>query len=184
MELEAQKPAADAKRVGEQMPKADWQEAINLLKAKAPAERGRVYLPKEGGEYGGQLLLVTDTHLVQRVGRGTAVAHDLGKLDGGTQLAADFEAGKLKLGNTLRITYGSEHEKGQATVVPFNQQRAAEIKRDLSDWAATNITNSRGRESFLKHLDAATRSIADKPPAQRPAPAAAPERTQSPTKDR
>ena len=85
-------------RIGEALPKADWLEAINLLKAKAPGEHGRVYAPKEGGEYGGQVLLVTETHIVQRVGRGTAVAHDLRKLSNGAELAADFDAGKLRPG--------------------------------------------------------------------------------------
>lgn len=179
-----QAPALDAKRVGQNMPKADWQEAINLLKSKAPGEQGRVYLPKERGEYGGQVLLVTDTHVVQRVGRGTAVAHDLSKLSNGKELASDFESGKVKPGHTMRVNYGSEQEGGKATVVPFNQQRATEVRNELGKWAEANISNARGRETFLKHLDAATKEMAAKQPAQREPAQPAPNRAPAPSKDR
>lgn len=179
-----QTPALEAKRVGQNMPKADWQEAINLLKSKAPGEQGRVYLPKERGEYGGQVLLVTDSHVVQRVGRGTAVAHDLSKLSNGKELAADFESGKVKPGHTMRVTYGSEQEGGKATVVPFNQQRATEVRNELGKWAEANISNARGRETFLKHLDAATKEMAAKQPAPREPTQPVPNRAPAPSKDR
>ena len=176
MEAAAQQPQADVKRIGANMPKPDWQMSIDLLKAYAPGERGKVYIPKAGAEYGGQVMLVTDSHIVQRVGRGTAIAHDLSKLENGQALASDIDSGKLKRGMHMKVQYGQE--SGLANVIPFNQQRASEINRDLTAWAEKNITNAKGRETFLKHVAAATKELGQAPAApQRAAPAPAPQRS-------
>ncbi|MDM0036765.1 hypothetical protein QTI33_31840 [Variovorax sp. J22P271] len=176
MEAAAQQPQADVKRIGANMPKPDWQMSIDLLKAYAPGERGKVYIPKAGAEYGGQVMLVTDSHIVQRVGRGTAIAHDLSKLENGQALASDIDSGKLKRGMHMKVQYGQE--TGLANVIPFNQQRASEINRDLTAWAEKNITNAKGRETFLKHVAAATKELGQAPAApQRAAPAPAPQRS-------
>lgn len=69
-------------------------------------------------------------------------------------------------------------------MVPFNQQRATEIRSELGKWAETNITNARGRETFLKHLDAATKDMAAKQPIQREPARSGPQRSPTPSKDR
>lgn len=176
MEAAAQQPQAEIKRIGANMPKPDWQMSIDLLKARAPDERGKVYIPKAGAEYGGQVLLLTDSHIVQRVGRGTAIAHDLSKLENGRALAGDIDAGKIKPGMHMNVQY--DQQSGVAKVIPFNQQRATEIHRDLSAWAEKNITNVKGRETFLKHVAAATKELGQSQVApQRAAPAPAPQRS-------
>lgn len=179
MEAAAQTPKTDVRRIGENMPKPDWQQSIDLLKMRAPGERASVYIPKAGAEYGGQVLLVTDTHIVQRVGKSTAIAHDLNMLQNGRELSGSIDAGQIKPGVHMKFQYGDE--RGNGTAIPFNQKRAEEIKADLTAWAEKNITNAKGRETFLKHLEAGTKHIAQPPARERAhepqrAPARAPQR--------
>lgn len=150
--------ADDVKRIGARMEKPDWQEAINLLKAKSPDVHGKVYIPKVDCEYGGQVLMVTDTHIVQRVGKGAAIAHDIKALTNGADLAKDIDAGRIKPGMHMSVTYGQEN--GKASVFTFDQHRAQEMQKDLKSWAEKNLTNPSARTTFLKHIDAAAKDLA------------------------
>ena len=180
---EKQQEFAEAKKIGANMDRPDWQETMNLLKAKAPNDPCRVYIPKAGAEYTGQMLLATDTHIVQRVGRGTAVAHDISKLDNGPALGDQVDKGTLRPGAQMTFKYGPE--RGEGAVTPFQQQRASEVNKELTAWAEKNITNTKGREAFIKHVEAATKEMSQ-PKQQRPrtmsAPPLAPAR--GPTRDR
>ncbi|MGJ7523696.1 KfrB domain-containing protein [Variovorax sp. LT1P1] len=179
MEAAAQTPKAEVRRIGANMAKPDWQLAIDLLKTHAPNERAAIYIPKAGAEYGGQVLLMTDTHIVQRVGKSTAIAHDLDALQNGRELAGQMDGGQIKRGTHMKFQYGDE--RGNGTAIPFNQKRADEIKAEMTAWAEKAITNAKGRDTFLKHLDNATKHIAQPPARERArepqrAPARAPQR--------
>lgn len=167
---EQNRPAEDVRRIGDRMAKPDWQEAINLLKAKAPDVHGKVYIPKVGAEYGGQVLMVSDTHIVQRVGKGAAIAHDLKMLSNGKELTADIEAGRVKPGMQMSAAYGEQG--GEAKVFTFDQHRANEMHKDLKEWAEQNITSASARSTFLKHVDNATKDLAQGRQQQREAPPA------------
>ena len=84
----------------------------------------------------------------------------------------------------MRVTYGREQEGGKATMVSFHQQRADEVRSELGKWAEQNITNARGRETFLKHLEAATKEMAARQPATRDPAQPAPDRARTPSRDR
>lgn len=142
-------------RLGEKMAKADWQEAVNLVKAKDG--RGSLYLPKAGGEYGGNLFLVTDTHLVQRIARGTLIAHDLNAVENGRALAGEFDAGRLQLGQPMRVEYGEK--TGQATVLTFSQAKRLEVKKELTEWAEKAFPNEKARASFNRHIEQFTKEM-------------------------
>lgn len=154
-------------RLGEKMAKADWQEAVNLVKAKDG--RGSLYLPKAGGEYGGNLFLVTDTHLVQRIARGTLIAHDLNAVENGRALAGEFDAGRLQLGQPMRVEYGEK--TGQATVLTFSQAKRLEVKKELTEWAEKAFPNEKARASFNKHIEQFTKEMSlrdDRPQRNQP----------------
>jgi hypothetical protein len=178
--MEAQQtPQPAVRRIGENMPKPDWQQAIDLLKIRAPGERASVYIPKAGAEYGGQVLLVTDTHIVQRVGKATAIAHDLNALENGRELSGAIDGGQVKRGTHMKFQYGDD--RGNGVTIPFNQKRSEEIKAEMTAWAKEHITNAKGRDTFLKHVEAATKSIAQPATRERAhepqrAPARAPQR--------
>lgn len=160
----------EVQRIGSNMPKADWQEALNLLKQKTPqGMRAAMYIPKAGGEYGGPVMMATETHVVQKVGRNTAMIHDLSKLDMDPAMKAQLEAGKI-VNSRLNVKYGQE--RGQAATLTYNQARAGELKQELREWATKAITNVKGRETFLKHADNFTKDLAQRevkaPPHQAP----------------
>lgn len=114
-------------KIGANLDKAEWQEAMNLLKARAANEPCAVHIPKAGQEYTGQLLFATDTHIVQHVGRGTAVAHDLRKLDNGPALGDQLDRGTLRPGAQMVLKYGPA--RGAALIVSTDKQRVSEIHR-------------------------------------------------------
>lgn len=150
----------EVQRIGSNMPKADWQEALNLLKQKTPqGMRAAMYIPKAGGEYGGLVMMATETHVVQKVGRNTAMIHDLSKLDMDPAMKAQLEAGKI-VNSRLNVKYGQE--RGLAATLTYNQARAGELKQELREWAAKAITNVKGREAFLKHADNFTKDLAQR----------------------
>ena len=142
-----------AELIGSKMPKAEWETAIGLVGGK----QGHVYIPKQHGEYSGKIILVTDTHVVQQVGKNVAIAHDITKLDNTKEIAALADSGKLQ-GKHFDFKY--DDKGGQALAVSFNERRATEIKEKASEWAEKNITNVKSREAFLKHIDAMAKDMA------------------------
>lgn len=165
-----------AQRIGMTMPKPDWMETIQLLKASDPGVPSKVYIPKAGQEYGGQLLMVTDTHAIQRIGKGVAVAHDLSKMSNRASIYADMDASRIRRGMDMKVTYGQD--AGSARFFTIDPAQAKTMQRDLAAWAEKNITNPRAREVYLKHVASATLETA-KPrdtPLQRLVPTQAPAR--------
>ena len=144
---------ADSKAIGARISKDEWTKAAK----RVGGDSGRIYLPKANGEYAGKVLYVTDTHLIQQVGRNAAVAHDLTKLENKNDLLKLEETGKLDK-STLKVKYGEN--RGTAEVVPFNVQRANEVKKQAQEWAEKNLTNSKSRDSFTKHIENFTQDMA------------------------
>ena len=144
------------KYVGRMMPKPDWETARNLVSDQERS--GSVFLAKPMAEYSGKMILMTDTHLVQQVGRYSAVAHDMSKLENGGQLERDFEEGSIQNDRTsMKISY--DKDIGKADVLSYNQQRANIIQKQAEKWAKENITNEKSRETFLKHVDSFTADL-------------------------
>ncbi len=154
-----QVPQDPIERIGEKMVKQDWQEAINVVKARDG--KGSLYLPKAGGEYGGSLFMVTETHLVQKIARGTLIAHDMNAIENGRAIGSDFDAGKLRLGQPMRIEYGEKI--GQAEFLTIGQARRLEVRKEMMEWAEKALPNPKARAAFQKHVDAFTKEAADLP---------------------
>lgn len=152
-QLERLQLEGPAQRIGMTMPKPDWMETIQLLKASDPGLPSKVYIPKAGQEYGGQLLMVTDTHAIQRIGKGVAVAHDLAKMSNRTAISADMDASRIRRGMEMKVTYGQD--MGSARFFTIDPAQAKTMQRDLAAWGEKNITNPRAREVYLKHVASA-----------------------------
>lgn len=176
MEKEAQ---TAIKYIGERLPKPDWETARNLVSSED--RKGFVYLAKPNAQYAGKVLLMSDTHMVQQVGKNSAVAHDLSKLENGPEFERQFDDGKIKAGRThIRVEYGQD--SGKADVVTYNQQRADTVQTQAEKWAEQNITNSKSRETFMKHVRAFAQDIAkgNEPAKTQALTAKAPEKTPAP----
>lgn len=175
-----EKEAQDAiKYIGERLPKPDWETARNLVSSSD--RKGFVYLAKPNAQYAGKVLMMSDTHLVQQVGKNSAVAHDLSILENGPELERQFDNGEIKAGRTnIKVEYG--HDRGKADIVTYNQQRAESVQTQAEKWAEQNITNSKSRETFLKHVRTFAQDMAkgQEPTKTLPDKAKAPEKTQAP----
>lgn len=181
MEASNTAPAtAPADRIGRKMAKPDWETAIKFLESKAGGDRGNIYIPKPGAEYGGEVLFISDTHIVQRVGKASAIAHDLDQLENGKQLNADIDARVVRNGSRMKFVYGQD--KGVGHQVTWNQQRADDMRSEMTAWAEKNMTNAKSRDTFLKHVEhfakdyAAPRQEVAQPPQRQPAQQHAPQR--------
>jgi hypothetical protein len=150
-------PAPETKTIGALMPKAQWAEARDAVSAPGQTN-GKVYLPKSMNEYAGKIVHMTETHLVQQVGKNSAVVHDLTRLENGKDLAAAFD--EKKIGPRTNIVIRYNEDRGAGEVVPFNAQRAAEVKKEGVAWAEQNIASERTRAMFVKHLEAFTADMA------------------------
>ncbi len=176
MEKEAQDTI---KYIGERLPKPDWETARNLV--SSADRKGFVYLAKPNAQYAGKVLMMSETHLVQQVGKNSAVAHDLSVLENGPELERQFDNGEIKAGRTnIKVEYGQD--RGKADIVTYNQQRAETVQTQAEKWAEQNITNSKSRETFLKHVRTFAQDMAkgQEPAKTRPNTAKAPEKTQAP----
>lgn len=147
-----------ARKLGENIQKADWLEARNAVSDRG-ATNGRVTLPKPNGEYAGKVVFITETHLVQQVGKNAAVAHDLRLLENGRELGEAYDQNKVQAGIT-RMLVRYDAAKGKAEVVPFNVQRATEVRKQGEVWASKSISNVKARQTFMSHLDKFTTDIA------------------------
>jgi len=142
--------------IGDKLPKPDWETARDMV--SSPEKKGAVYLPKPHSQYSGKLLAMTDSHLIQQVGKHTAIAHDLSKLENGQQLETDFDTGKIQPNKTnMSIQY--DQDKGRADTLTFNQTRAEQVKSQAEKWAEKNITNEKSKEAFMKHIDNFTKDM-------------------------
>lgn len=175
-----EKEAQDAiKYIGERLPKPDWETARNLV--SSADRKGFVYLAKPNAQYAGKVLMMSETHLVQQVGKNSAVAHDLSVLENGPELERQFDNGEIKAGRTnIKVEYGQD--RGKADIVTYNQQRAETVQTQAEKWAEQNITNSKSRETFLKHVRTFAQDMAkgQEPAKTLPDKAKAPETTQTP----
>lgn len=107
--------------------------------------------------YKGQILFITDTHILQRVNSNSSVLHEFSKLSNGAELNAAVDAGKLKPGSQLEVSYLKDH--GKADVVPFNRLRAEIVQREVVEWAKENIKSPKALETFLATMEKATVAI-------------------------
>lgn len=176
MEKEAQ---AAIKYIGERLPKPDWETARDMVSSQD--KKGFVYLAKPDSQYTGKVLMMSDTHLVQQIGKNSAVAHDLSKLENGPELESQFDGGQIKAGHTsIKVEYGQD--RGKADVLSYNQQRAESVRTQAEKWAEQHITNAKSREAFVKHVRAFAQDLAKghEPTKTQAQPAKAPEKPLQP----
>jgi len=154
MEKETQ---AAIQYIGDRLPKPDWETARDMVSSQD--RKGFVYLAKPNSQYAGKVLMMSDTHLVQQVGKNAAIAHDLSKLENGTELGKQFDEGLIKTGHTsIKVQYGQD--QGKADVLSYNQQRAESVRTQAEEWAEQHITNAQSREAFVKHVRAFAQDLA------------------------
>lgn len=176
MEKEAQNAI---KYIGERLPKPDWEIARNLV--GSGDRKGFIYLAKPNAQYAGKMLIMSNTHMVQQVGKNSAVAHDLAMLENGPELERQFDNGEIKAGRTnIKVEYGQD--RGKADIITYSQQRAESVQTQAEKWAKQHITNSRSREIFLKHVRAFIEDMAEghEPAKTQPAKVKIPEKTPAP----
>jgi len=107
---------------------------------------------KPGQQYSGPVVFVTDTHMVQRVSRNAAVAHDLGRLRNGPEVGQAYEA--LKPDHAApRWLVRYDSDRGQAEVSPLKTAEAQEVKRLAQLWAERNISQPAARAEFGRRID-------------------------------
>ena len=173
MEKEAK---AVIKYIGDRLPKPDWETARDMV--SSPDRKGFVYLAKPNSQYTGKVLMMSDTHLVQQVGKNAAIAHDLSKIENSTELEKQFDEGLIKVGQTsIKVEYSQD--QGKADVFSYNQQRAESVRMQAEKWAEQHITNAQNRGTFVNHVrafvqDLAKGQAAAKPQSQQTKPAEKP----------
>jgi hypothetical protein len=143
----------ESKTIGAMMPKADWATARDAVSSRGKTD-GKIFLPKPSADYAGKMVFMTDTHLVQQVGKNSAVVHELAKLDNGKDIVQAWDDNKIGPRTNIVVRYGVD--RGEAEIIPFNVQRANEVKKQGVEWASANITNEKSRATFVKHLEAFT----------------------------
>lgn len=163
----------ERKYIGKPMDKPEWSAAIQKL-----GGRGKILLPAPLAEYAGRVIQISETHIVQQVGPGLAVAHDLTKLS----IIEKPAAGPELMGKDFDFKYGQD--KGEGKLVTFNERRAEYVKEEAKKWAETNISQDASRKAFLKHIDNFSNHLAiskeRKVDKAADMPAAKPERAPSP----
>lgn len=149
--MNMQRPAA-AVNVGARMQPTDWMRARAAVSQPGRSD-GAVIQAQRGARYTGPVVMVTDTHLVQRVGKSTAVAHDLSALRNGAEIGQAYEGLKPGLA-APRLLVRYEGDRGQAEPQAFKAAELAELKRMAVAWAEKTIAEPKARTDFVERLTA------------------------------
>lgn len=120
-----------------------------------------VFPAKENGSYKGKVILNTETHLVQSIGKDekTAVVHEKANIElVGSKLKWRDENQKMHNAD-IQIHY----KDGKGKAFPLAAEKAQEAEKPgltseqylqkAQAYAADNIKNAKSRESFLKHVE-------------------------------
>ena len=111
--------------VGAKMTKAEYASALRKLGGAAV---GRIGLPMANVDYSGKIIQVSDTHIVQQVSTHVAIAHDVGKLSDGMQLAKRIAAGDTK-GKAFDFRYDAAGGTASVALLqPIKEKFSVEIK--------------------------------------------------------
>jgi cell filamentation protein len=112
--------------IGETMSAAEYGSALTKLGGKGI---GKIDLPMPNSVHSGKIIQVSDTHIVQKVGKNSAVAHDISKLSNGLELLRLANAGKLQ---ATPFEFRYTEKQGSAT-----QTVAQAVTRKTVDAAPT-----------------------------------------------
>lgn len=137
--------AKQALTIGTPLPKSEWARARDLAGAN-----GRVFLPKVHTDYSGVVVQVTDTHIVQKTGRRSVVAHDAAKLENRAELERLHTDDQL-VQRRVTIAYGPV--SGRSRVHHPELQQTVELRLIAREYAAKNIASIQGRSAFLSNVD-------------------------------
>jgi predicted ABC-type ATPase len=111
------------------------------VETKLGIKNAVITLPQANTTYSGNVMQVSETHIVQRTGNNSAVAHSIEKLSNGKELLSLAASGELK-GKSFDFVYRTEQGKATQSLVQAvknnvapviasapNKQQNTEIKR-------------------------------------------------------
>jgi hypothetical protein len=138
--------------VGASMQPTDWMRARAAVSQPGRTD-GAVIQAQRGARYTGPVVMVTDTHLVQRVGKSSGVVHDLSTLRNGAEIGQAYEGLKPGLA-APRLLVSYEGNRGQAEPQAFKTAELSELRRMAVAWADKTIAEPRARTDFVERLTA------------------------------
>lgn len=128
-------PNPNAPCIGSKMTTSDYTSAMTKIGGDS---LGKIDCPKSGGAYSGKIIQLSDTHVVQQVGKNIAIAHDIKQLSNSAELLNLAVAGKLK-GKLFDINYSNalgsvsqsrtQPVKANTIIAPLAISQSQNIKR-------------------------------------------------------
>lgn len=143
--------------VGRPLSKPDYAAAMKYMNRLSPNLQPHIYRPEQGAQYGGEIVMWFDRHLVLRTARNKAVLIDFDSVENGAAILADLDAKRKDEGTRLKVSFTGS--KGVAEQVTWNQMRAEQVQKQMLDWADSNLTNAKARASFKKNVQASINDI-------------------------
>ena len=114
---------AEGKLIGRELDRSSHEYALTMV---GGMERGEVLLPRQNGHYVGEVIMVTDTHIVQEIATNVVIAHDIAKIAG-------LPRNVLKAqGLEFEIRYG-ETAGNAIPIMPKASQEVEQTEHEPSD---------------------------------------------------
>ena len=163
--------------IGTKMTASEYSTALQKLGGEGV---GRIELPKEHCGYRGKIIQASDTHIVQKIDKNFAIAHDVTKIANGKEILALAEKGQLRNAD-MNVNYNEKVAVAKA--VKFNVDDAKAVIANSNAWAAKNIASPESRAAFGKIVQDLAAARTQAQIFKAPAPVqVAPAPVQSPTK--
>lgn len=122
-------------------------------RARAATEGGRIWQPKEGGEYMGKVVMWNDTHVVQKIGNKVGIVHDRAALDKDSQAMLTKAIGDGSM-SSVSLKVGYENGQGKAQVFTYKQEQVEKTSQSLLRQVEKFTDKPAQRElleKFVKH---------------------------------
>lgn len=112
--------------LGSKMEVSEYATAMKKL-----GEQGRIDMPKSNTSYSGKIIQASESHIVQKIDKNHAIAHDVKQLENGRELMKLASAGQLS-GKMMDVKYDGQRGKGAISVVqPEKKSLAVTPKSNL-----------------------------------------------------
>jgi hypothetical protein len=134
-------------QLGEKMTAIEYRDAVKKLGGESV---GRIDLPKQHCTYTGKIVQVSDTHIVQKVGKNAAVAHSINKVTNGMEIVSLAAKGQMRSAD-MSIKY--DGAVGVAKQVGFSIEKSNAAVATSKSWAEQNIGSPKAREAFGKLIE-------------------------------
>ena len=100
--------------VGRKMNASEYTTALQKLGREG---LGRIELPTSSGQYSGKIIQASDTHIVQKIDKNLAIAHDVSNVSNARMIFDQVRAGTFK-SNTYAINYEGGRALARFTPLP------------------------------------------------------------------